>query len=136
MAGSKTDALEARFLDHLFKNGATPALAALGTVYVALWVTAAPSDTGTAGAEVTGSAYARVAVAAAGWNRSGSSVTNVSDIVFPTVTGSAYTVVGWAIFDAATGTTNMLFWGDTSSTLMNVGDTPRFASGALTITED
>ena len=108
MAGSKTDALEARFLDHLFKNGATPALAALGTVYVALWVTAAPSDTGTAGAEVTGSAYARVAVAAAGWNRSGSSVTNVSDIVFPTVTGSAYTVVpGFrAIFDVQlTGTT-------------------------------
>jgi hypothetical protein len=35
MAGSKTDALEQRLLDHLFKGGGTPALTALSTVYVA-----------------------------------------------------------------------------------------------------
>ena len=63
MAGSKTDALEARLLDHLFKGAATPALSALSTVYVALH-TAVPAD-GSAGTEVTGSSYVRQAVAAA-----------------------------------------------------------------------
>ena len=133
MAGSKTDALEARILDHLFKGAATPALAALSTVYVALY-TAVPSDGG-AGTEVTGSGYARVAVAAAAWTRTGSSISNNAEVAFPQVTGSAYTAVGWAIMDAAT-VGNQLYWGDTASTTMNVGDVPRFAPSAITITED
>jgi len=57
MAGSKTDAFEARILDHIFKGGATPALTALSTVYVALY-TVVPSDSA-GGTEVAGSAYAR-----------------------------------------------------------------------------
>ncbi len=133
MAGSKTDALEARVLDHLFKGGATPALTALSTVYVALY-TVVPSDS-SAGTEVTGSSYARVAVAAAAWTRTVSSISNNAEIAFPTVTGSAYTVVGWAIADASTAG-NILFWGDCTSTTMNVGDVPRFAASALTVTED
>lgn len=133
MAGSKTDALEARVLDHLFKGAASPALGALSTVYVALY-TVVPSDS-TAGTEVSGSAYARQAVAAAGWTRTGSSIANNAEIAFPTVTGSAYTVVGWAIADASSAG-NILFWGDCTSTTMNVGDVPRFAANALTITED
>lgn len=133
MAGSKTDALEQRLLDHLFKNGATPALGALGTVYVALF-TAVPSDA-SGGTEVVGSAYARQAAAAAIWTRTLSSIANNAEIAFPTVTTSAYTVVGWAIMDAASAG-NMLYWGDTTSTTMNVGDVPRFAANAITITED
>lgn len=133
MAGSKTDALEQRFLDHLFKNGATPALAALGTVYVALY-TVVPSDA-SAGTEVSGSSYARQAVAAAAWTRTASSISNNAEVAFPAVTGSAYTVVGWAIMDALT-TGNQLYWGDCTSTTMNVGDIPRFAPSALTVTED
>jgi hypothetical protein len=31
---------------------------------------------------------------------------------------------------------NMLYWGDTTSTTMNVGDVPRFAANAITVTED
>lgn len=133
MAGSKTDALEARILDHLFKGAATPALGALSTVYVALY-TAVPSDGG-AGTEVTGSSYARQAVAAAAWTRTGSSISNNAEVAFPAVTTTPYTTVGWAILDASTSG-NQLYWGDTTSTAMAVGDIPRFAAGALTVTED
>lgn len=133
MAGSKTDALEARVLDHLFKGAATPALGALSTVYVALY-TVVPSDAA-AGTEVTGSSYARVAVPAANWTRTTSSITNNVEVAFPAVTASAYTVVGWAIMDALT-VGNQLYWGDTASTVMNVGDIARFAPSSLTITED
>jgi hypothetical protein len=133
MAGSKTDALEVRFLDHLFKGAATPALGALSTVYVALY-TAVPSDP-SGGTEVTGSGYARQAVAAAAWTRTGSSISNNAEVAFPTVTGTPYTVVGWAIMDALT-VGNMLYWGDTTSTVMSVGDVARFAASGITITED
>jgi hypothetical protein len=133
MAGSKTDSLEQRLLDHLFKGGATPALNALSTAYVALY-TAVPSDPA-AGTEVSGSSYARQAVAAAGWTRTASQVANNAEVAFPTVTGSPYTVVGWAIMDALSGG-NMLYWGDVASTTMNVGDVARFAAGAITINED
>jgi hypothetical protein len=133
MAGSKTDALEARILDHLFKGAATPALGALSTVYVALF-TAVPTDS-TAGTEVTGSSYARVAAASAVWTRTGSQIANNAEIAFPAVTGTPYTVVGWAVYDAAT-VGNQLYWGDTTSTVMSVGDIARFAPSAITITED
>jgi len=133
MAGSKTDTLEARVLDHLFKGAATPALGALSTVYVGLH-TAVPSDAG-GGTEVTGSSYARVAVAAAAWTRTGSQIANNAEVAFPAVTSTPYTVVGFGIYDASTSG-NFLFWGDTTSTTMNVGDVPRFAAGALTVTED
>lgn len=137
MAGSKTDSLESRLLDHIFKGGATPALSALSQVWVAMF-TAVPSDS-SGGTEVTiGSfGYARQAVAAAGWNHTAGSntVTNANEIAYNAVTGSAYTVVGWAIMDALTAG-NMLYWGDCTSTTMNVGDIPRFAPSAITITED
>ena len=68
MAGSKTDALEQRFLDFIFKNNAhaTPlATPGSGGVWVALF-TAAPSDSA-AGTEVSGSGYTRINVTAANW---------------------------------------------------------------------
>jgi len=133
MAGSKTDALEARLLDHIFKGGATPALGALSTVYVALY-TAVPSDAA-AGTEVSGSSYARQAVASASWTRTTNSISNNVEIAFPAVTTTPYTVVGWAIMDAVTAG-NQLYWGDTTSTVMNVGDQARFAASSLTVTED
>lgn len=133
MAGSKTDALEARLLDHLFKGAATPALGALGTVYIGLH-TAVPSDS-TAGTEVSGSSYARQAVAAAGWTRTAGSISNNAEVAFPAVTATPYTVVGWGVYDAVTAG-NFLYWGDTASTVMNVGDIPRFAPSAITVTED
>lgn len=133
MAGSKTDALEQRILDHLFKGGATPALTALSTVYIALYIVV-PSDS-SGGTEVTGSGYIRQAVAAGSLTRTGNSISNNAEIVYPAVTGAPYAVVGWAVLDALNGG-NMLYWGDCASTTMNVGDIPRFAAGSLVITED
>jgi hypothetical protein len=60
---------------------------------------------------------------------------NNAEIAYPAVTGSAYTVVGWAVWDAVTAG-NELYWGDCTSTTMNVGDIPRFAANSLTVTED
>lgn len=133
MAGSKTDQLEARIIDHLFEGGATPALSALSTVYLALETTV-PTD-GAAGTEVSGSSYARAAVAAAAWTRTGNQVTNNVEVAFPQVTSTQYTVVGWEVYDASTSG-NRLYWGDITSTVMGVGDVPRFAAGAVTINED
>jgi hypothetical protein len=31
---------------------------------------------------------------------------------------------------------NMLYWGDCTSTVMNVSDVPRFAASSITVTED
>lgn len=136
MAGSKTDTFEARFLDFIFKNNthATPLVTPNNSIYVALYTTA-PSES-SAGTEVSGSSYARVQVPTANWTRTVSSVANNTEVVFPAVTTSAYTVVGWAIMDAST-TGNMLYWGDTTSTTMNVGDIPRFPpTTGIVITED
>lgn len=132
MAGSKTDAFEQRILNLVFKNTGT-SLTALANTYLGLF-TAVPSDS-SAGTEVTGSSYARKSTTASDWTLTGSSITNAGDLSFPTVTGSAYTVVGWGVFDASTAG-NLLYWSDTTSTTMNVGDVPRFAAGAITVTED
>ena len=51
------------------------------------------------------------------------------------VSSQASSLRDWAIMDASSGG-NMLYWGDTTSTTMNVGDVPRFAANAITITED
>jgi len=98
MAGSKSDFLELKLLDHVLGN---TAYTAPTIVYVALY-TVAPTDAG-GGTEVTGGAYARVAVtnnitnwpAAAGGLKS-----NGTEIVFPTATASWGTVVAFAVLDA------------------------------------
>jgi hypothetical protein len=134
MAGSKTDAFEQRILDHVFKGGATPSLATPpANLWVALY-TVVPSDSA-AGTEVSGSGYARRSCAPADWTRTNSQIANAVDMTFPAVTGSPYTVVGWRIMDAASAG-NALYWGDTATTVMNVGDIPRFATGSLTASED
>lgn len=134
MAGSKSDFLELELLDHVLGNQAYSAPA---TVYVALYTTA-PTDAG-GGVEVSGGAYARVAVtnnltnwpaAAAGAKANG------TEIEFPTATADWGTVVAFAILDASSGG-NFLYWGDlTQSKTINNGDTAKFAVGDLDITED
>ena len=72
MAGSMSDVWEKKFLDLIFRNtlahATTPAGLDGTNVWVALF-TVAPTDA-TTGTEVTGGAYARVAVVrtGAGWN--------------------------------------------------------------------
>lgn len=134
MAGSKSDYLENELLDHVLGGGdyARPV-----TVYVALF-TVAPNDTG-GGTEVSGGSYARASVTndVTNWPAaSGGSKSNGQDITFAQATADWGTVVAFAILDAVTAG-NMLYWGDlTTSKAINSGDTAKFATGDITITED
>jgi len=134
MAG-KSDFLENAVLAKVFNATAFPATA---TVYLALY-TAAPTDAG-GGTEVTGNAYARVAVTANTTNfpaPSGGSISNGTAITFPQATPSGWGVVThFGIFDASTSG-NLLYWAAlTASKTVDPLDTVSFAIGALVITED
>lgn len=129
-----TDYLEAQLRAHIFR---TASFAKPTTLAIGLFTTA-PTDAG-GGTEVTGGAYARVAVNPLDANWSAASLTdgvtsNVAAIVFPTATAAWGTITHMAIFDATTAG-NMLFWGalNTAKTVGN-GDTFQFAAGALTVT--
>ena len=141
---SATNYLENKIVDWLFRG---QAFAPPATLYVALF-TAAPSDAG-GGTEVTGGAYARVAVASsladwAGTQSAGSVVastgtggqtSNNAPITFPAPTANWGSVTHFAIFDAASGG-NMLFWAPlTAAKTINNGDAaPAFPAGTLLAT--
>jgi len=139
--------LENKLLDHVFRGVTyTPP----STIYIALF-TATPDDTG-GGTEVSGNAYARVALNPSTTNwaatngattttnpSSGTSGTtsNNSAITFPTATPSNWgTVVAVGIFDASTSG-NLLFWGPLSaSQVVNAGSTFSFAISQLGVQID
>ncbi len=112
------------------------------TVYYALFTTD-PTDTGT-GAEVSGGAYARVAVptatgsfsAPAADGQGGRSYSNAVAITFPTPTANWGTVTHFGIFSAATGG-NLLRHGliTTSRNILSGDQSPTFAIGALVSSE-
>lgn len=134
MAGSFSDYLENKVLDHVLGGGdyTRPA-----TVYVALF-TAAPTDAG-GGTEVTGGSYARVAVTnnATNWPAaSGGAKSNGTDIAFAEATADWGNIAAFGIFDAITSG-NLMKWGDlTVSKDVDSGDTAKFAVGELDITLD
>jgi hypothetical protein len=134
MAGSKSDYLENKLLDHVLGN---TAYTAPSTVYVALF-TANPSDSG-GGTEVTGGSYARVSVTnnTTNWpNASSGSKSNGTAITFPTATANWGTVVASGVLDASTAG-NFLWWADlTASKTVNSGDTLVFNAGELDFTLD
>lgn len=137
MASGKSDYLEAALLNHLFGS---VAYTVPGTYHFALF-TSAPNDTG-GGTEVNPSAsgYARVSVANNTTNfptiTAPASKSNGTAVNFPIATAAWGSVVAFGIYDASTGG-NLLFWGDlTTARSVLTGDTPRFAAGALVITED
>lgn len=141
-----SDYLENKIIDYILRGQAFTAPA---TVYVGL-LTAAPSDTG-GGTEVSGNAYARVAVSSslANWAgtqaaastvaSSGSSGTtsNNAAITFPTPTPSGWgTVTHMAVYDAASAG-NLLFYAPlTASKVINAGDSVSFAPASLTLQID
>ena len=134
MAGSKSNYLENKVLDHVLGGGdySRPA-----TVYVALY-TVAPSDTG-GGTEVSGGSYARTAVTNNATNfpaASDGEKSNGTEITFETATANWGTVVAFGILDASTSG-NLLLWADlTASKTIDSGDTAKFAVGDLDYTED
>lgn len=139
-----TDFLENKLIDQIFRGQTAPTTS---TLYVALF-TGAPSDAA-GGTEVSGNAYARVAVSSslanwAGTQSAGSTVastgtggqtSNNGAITFPTPTGGGWgTVTHFAIFDAATSG-NMLLEGALSiSKTINEADTVSFPAGSLAVT--
>lgn len=141
MAGSKSNYLENKVLDHVLGGSdyTRPA-----TVYVAL-LTAVSSDGSTSTEVGTGTwtNYARVAVTNNSTNfpaASGGSKSNGAAVSFGTATMSptsaTVTVVGMAIYDASSAG-NMLFWADlTVSKVINHNDPVQFDIGAIVLTED
>lgn len=141
-----SDYLENKLIDQLFRGQAYSFPA---TLYVGLF-TVAPSDTG-GGTEVTGGAYARVAMTAslANWagtqgagtttasSGTGGTTSNNNAITFPAPTANWGTVVAWGIFDAASGGNMLIYANLTISKTINNGDAaPSFASGAETFQID
>ena len=145
-AASLSDFAENKMIDAALRG---QALGAPVTFYIALY-TACPTDS-TAGTEVTGGSYARVAVTSAlvSWAgtqaaasvlaSSGTSGTtsNNTAITFPAPTASwgVVTCVGW--MDAATAGNNWIYNALTVNKTINSGDAaPSFAIGALTFQVD
>lgn len=141
-----TDYLENKLIDQLFRN---QAYTFPTTLYVGL-LTAAPAD-GTAGTEVTGGSYARVAVASslANWagtqaaasttasTGSSGTTSNNGTVTFPAPTANWGVATHFAIYDAASGG-NMLIYGalSASKTINNGDAAPYFPAAALSFQID
>lgn len=136
--------LENQLVDHILR-GQTFSSTAPASVWVGLYTTA-PADAG-GGTEVSGNAYARVAVSRslttwkstqndnlASTSGTGGLTSNSAAITFPVPSGSWGTVTHFAIHDALTGG-NLLFHGAlTVNQTINTGNTVSFAAGQLQIT--
>jgi len=141
MAGSMSDYLEAKLLDHVLGNTAYTAPA---TIYVALLTdtnTATQRDAGTV-TEVTtsGTAYARQALTnnVTNWpNASGTAPTskaNGTAVVFPVATANYGTVQAIGLYDASTSG-NLLAWADLAAAqVVNTGNQIDFAVSGITVT--
>ncbi len=143
---AKSDYLENKIIDWLFRGQAfTPP----ATLHFGLLTTAA-NDAGTL-VEVSGGAYARVAVTAslanfAGTQSAGSTTassgtsgitSNNGTITFPAPTANWGTIVGMGVWDASTGGNLLVYTALTTSKTVNNGDAaPSFAAGAFTYQED
>jgi hypothetical protein len=119
-----------------FQGTAFPAVPA--NHYFALFTTAPVNGVVAGSVEVSGVSYVRkqIAPSSALWaNASGAAPAtsaNAENIVFAVPGGSWGTVVGWAIFDAASSG-NMLAYGAFTGVAVGSGDTVEFLTGNLTL---
>lgn len=138
-AGPVSDYLEGQVIKYWFQND-VGAAAKPATIYVGL-STAACSDSGF-GTEVTGGAYARVAVTANSTNWTGpttndGTVKNGVVVTFPAPTANWGVVTHWFIADAASAGNLLWCAALTTSKTVNNGDAaPSFAVNALSIQID
>lgn len=125
---AKSNYLENKVIDHFLGTSST---SAPSNVYLALH-TADPTDAGS-GAEVSGNGYSRQAITFAAASN-GSASSNTAEEF--TASGGAFgTITHFGIWDASTSG-NLLYHGAlTASKTIADGDTLRFASGNITITE-
>lgn len=130
MAGSFSDYLEGKVLDHVLRVASFTQPAAL---YVGLF-SVAPTDAG-GGTEVTTTIRTAGRVAATFGAASAGSSSNNALVDFGASVGSA-TIVAFAVFDASSAG-NMLAWGTvTTSLAITTGINVSFAIGSLTLTLD
>lgn len=145
-AAALSDYAENKIVDALLRG---QALGAPVTGYVALY-TACPTDS-TAGTEVTGGSYARVAVTSslANWagtqsagsttasSGTGGTTSNNGTITFPAPTANWGVVTCWGILDAASAGNLWIYSALTVNKTINNGDAaPAFAAGAATVQID
>jgi len=145
-AGALTDYAENKIVDALIR---AQSLGAPATWHVALYTTC-PTDS-TAGTEVSGGSYARVAVTAslANWagtqsagsttasSGTGGTTSNNNTITFPAPTANWGVVVCWALTDASTSGNIWVYAALTQSKTINNGDAaPSFAPAAATFQID
>lgn len=145
-AAALTDFAENKVVDALLRG---QALGAPVTGYAALYTTC-PTDS-TAGTEVTGGSYARVAITSslAGWagtqsagsttasSGTGGTTSNNGVITFPAPTANWGVVTCWGILDASTAGNLWVYSALTVNKTINNGDAaPSFAAGAATFQID
>jgi hypothetical protein len=113
--------------------------AAPTTVYFALFTVAPVNGVDTGATEVSGTSYVRKSMTslstlfAAPSGAAPASTASGVNVVWATPGGSWGTVVGWAVYDAASAG-NMLVYGTVTPTPVGSGDTVEFLSGNLTVT--
>jgi len=126
---SASNYLEAAILNHIFDEAEFTA----PTWYVALSTTT-PDETGNVTEPDDPGVYARQALGAT--TLTGNSVSNDAEITFPTAETNWGTVTHFALYDADEDG-NLLGSGAlTASKTVTIGDSVKFAAGALTITLD
>jgi hypothetical protein len=145
-AAALTDYAENKLIDAVLRG---QSLGAPATWYVALY-TACPTDS-SAGTEVSGGSYARVAVTAslanfAGTQSAGSTAassgtggtsSNNAVITFPAPSAAWGVVVCWGLVDAASAGNPWIYSALTANKTINNGDAaPSFAAGAATVQID
>lgn len=127
-----TDYLENEVLDHVLGEGARD-FASPTTLFVAL-STSTISDDGTGITEPGTGGYARVAVT---FNAAASGVaSNDANVDFVAGAGGFGTVVAMAIYNASTAGDMLMYDNDMTDTLINDGDTLRFATGDIDVSLD
>lgn len=129
---SLTQAYASAIMDHILGG---PDLTRAATVYAALF-TAAPGG-GSAGTEVSGGSYARVAITnnATNWPAATNGLkSNGATITFPTATADWGTVVTVGIFDASSGGNLLMTATLSPSQAVPTGVTVSFAVGELDLT--
>lgn len=144
MAGEKGATWSNQILALLFNATTAPNIAINATsapltnLYVSLH-TADPTASGSQTSfEVTYTSYARVAVArtSAGWTVSGTSVSPVANIIFPSPTGAAgQSATFWAVGTAATLAGQLLYAGPLSPAITITIGLPPTITTASTVSE-
>ena len=125
---SLTNPFETHTLEYLLT---TTTVTRPTTWYIGLF-TSDPTDTGTAGTEVSGFAYARTAVT---FSVTADVASNTAGVEFPAAAGGNWGTIGWiGIMDAASGGNMIIHSALTVAKAINDGDVFRIPTGDLDIT--